>query len=46
MFNKYIDNYLDGIKSGKFVVGKDIKKLIKNVIFPKLTREDQENIYQ
>ena len=40
MFNKYIDNYLDGIKSGKFVVGKDIKKLIKNVILPKLTRED------
>ncbi len=40
MFNKYIDNYLDGIKNGKFIVGKDIKRVIKNVIIPKLTRED------
>ena len=40
MFNKYIDEYLDGIENGTFIVDNDIKRLIENVIVPKLTRND------
>lgn len=38
IYNKYIDDYIWKVERGEIIVGEDIKKLIKNVIHPKLSQ--------
>ena len=38
IYNKYIDDYIWKVEHGEIIVGEDIKKLIKNVIHPKLSQ--------
>lgn len=40
IYNKYIDAYIWKVERGEVVVNEDIKKLIKNVIHPKLSQSN------
>lgn len=40
IYNKYIDSYIWKVESEEIIVGEDIKKLIKNVIHPKLSQQN------
>ena len=40
IYNKYIDSYVWKVERGEIIVGEDIKKLIKNVIHPKLSQDN------
>lgn len=40
IYNKYIDAYIWKVENEELIVGKDIKKLIENVIKPKLSQPD------
>lgn len=40
IYNKYIDSYIYKVESNEIIVGEDIKKLIKNVIHPKLSQSN------
>ena len=40
IYNKYIDSYVWKVERGEIIVGEDIKKLIKNVIHPKLSKDN------